>query len=367
MSIPYSRFLFGSISWYSSLIVLGIVLALFIGAREEKRIGLPRDTMIDVALVAVPCGILGARLYFVAMEWPQFSRNLLSILYIWEGGVAIYGAVIGGALGVYIYCRKKKISFPKVLDMVAPGLLLAQAIGRWGNYFNMEAYGPAIANPTFQFFPIGVQILENGVPTWHMATFFYESLWNFVGFLALMSLRKKQKQEGNLFFWYLLIYGSGRFIIEQLREDSLWLGGIRVSQGLSLLLCAVSAIVLLWRSTPHRKHHFYVACAFALIAVARWFCLSSWVYIWLLLAMLGLAAYCSLSEASANGKRHSPILWFLAPLALDALGLICARTKLLSPAFGTCLHTLLCSLTLPCYILWFQQKLSIVLPAQKEA
>ena len=133
----------------------GILAAIWLAGREERRLGLPRDTVIDLALIVVPCGIIGARLYYVAMTWDLFRSNLVSILYIWEGGIAIYGGVIGGALGAWGYARRKKLPFPKLMDMVAPGLLLAQAIGRWGNYFNMEAYGPEITNPAYQFFPLG--------------------------------------------------------------------------------------------------------------------------------------------------------------------------------------------------------------------
>ena len=198
--------------------------------------------MIDLALIVIPCGIIGARLYYVAMTWELFRDNPVSILYIWEGGIAIYGGVIGGALGAWGYARRKKLPFLKLMDMVVPGLLLAQAIGRWGNYFNMEAYGPEITDPAFQFFPLGVLIPSAGGYVWHMATFFYESLWNAAGFAALWAMRRRVREPGGVTCWYLLIYGSGRFIIERLREDSLYLGGLRVSQYLSLILCLAAAL-----------------------------------------------------------------------------------------------------------------------------
>lgn len=158
MAIPYSRTLVGGIPWYSVLIVLGIMAALFLAGREEKRYGLPADTAVDLALLVVPFGIVGARLYYVAMTWEMFAARPLSILYVWEGGLAIYGGVIGGSLASAVYARRKKLSFARLADMIVPGLLLAQAIGRWGNYFNMEAYGPAIDNPLFQFFPAGCSL-----------------------------------------------------------------------------------------------------------------------------------------------------------------------------------------------------------------
>ncbi len=237
MAIPYSRYIVGGLPWYSVLIVAGILLAYWLGSREEKRVGLPKDAMLDMTLVAVPCGIVGARLYYVLMELDQFAAHPISALYIWEGGIAIYGAILGGAIGVYCYARKKKRSFGAMLDMAAPGLALAQAVGRWGNYFNQEAFGPAIANPAWQFFPAGVLIGEGGALVWHQATFFYESLWDVGCFIALMALRGRERRRGDLFLWYAALYGSGRFLIEQLRTDSLYIGSIRASQYLSLIAC----------------------------------------------------------------------------------------------------------------------------------
>ena len=261
MAIPYSRFVFGSVTWYSVLIITGILLALVLGTREEKRLGLPGDTMLNVVLVTVPAGIVGARLYYVLMKLPEFVADPISILYVWNGGVAIYGAVIGGGLALFIYSRVKKTSFASLLDIVAPGLILAQAIGRWGNYFNREAFGPAITNAFWQFFPAGVLIQENGVPVWHAATFFYESMWNLGVFAVLWLTRKRMKKRGDVFWWYLVLYGFGRSLIEQLRTDSLYLLGMRVSQMLSLLMCAAAAAVFLIRLYPTHKGKPFLAYA----------------------------------------------------------------------------------------------------------
>ncbi|MDD3213284.1 MAG: prolipoprotein diacylglyceryl transferase [Eubacteriales bacterium] len=253
MAIPYSRYIVGSLPWYSVLMVSGILIAYLLGTREEKRIGLPKDSMLDMVLVAVPCGIVGARLYYVLMTLSEFAKNPISILYIWEGGIAVYGSIIGGALGVYIYCRVRKRSFAALLDITAPGLVLAQAIGRWGNYFNREAFGPVITNTAWQFFPAGVQISENGAEVWHVATFFYESMWDWGVFLVLWALRKRVKRHGDVFLWYMVLYGCGRFLVEQLRTDSLYLFGYRVSQYVSLLICAAVAVVFIVRFA--KKHH----------------------------------------------------------------------------------------------------------------
>ena len=345
MAIPYSRTLLGPLQWYSVLIVTGILVAIWLAGREERRLGLPRDTVIDLALIVIPCGIIGARLYYVAMTWELFRDNPVSILYIWEGGIAIYGGVIGGALGAWGYARRKKLPFLKLMDMVVPGLLLAQAIGRWGNYFNMEAYGPEITDPAFQFFPLGVLIPSAGGYVWHMATFFYESLWNAAGFAALWAMRRRVREPGGMTCWYLLIYGSGRFIIERLREDSLYLGGLRVSQYLSLLLCLVAAGVLRGRAMRGNKRAMGPALACGGLWIARWPALGTPS----LCALLSLAApglgYWASRCPGRSGQR------LLVAFALDAVGLLAALGMgPLGKDVGLHLHTILCSLTLPGYV-----------------
>lgn len=347
LAIPYSRTIVAGIPWYSALIVAGILIAVWLGGREEKRLGLPKDTAIDLALVAVPCGIVGARLYYVAMTWETFASNPVSILYIWEGGIAIYGAIIGGTLGVVCYAWRKRLPALKLLDALIPGVLLAQAIGRWGNYFNMEAYGAAIQNPLFQFFPVGVLIPSAGGSVWHMATFFYESLWDFGGFCVLWAIRKRQREDGNLLLWYLLIYGSGRFIIEQLRMDSLYWGDLRVSRMLSLVLCGLAAGVLLWRACKGRRALYAAALTGGVVLLARWYCLdNSWLYG----AAISCGALCCLllTRCMKTPGCWRRALWLLLPVLLDAAGLALAAGAFLS--FAPRLHTLLCSLTLPMYV-----------------
>lgn len=336
MAIPYSRTIVGSLPWYSVLVVSGIALAIWLASSEEKRLGLPKDTVIDLALLVIPLGIIGARAYYVVMRWEYFTAAPLSVLYVWEGGLAIYGGVIGGALGVWIWSRRKKVSFALLADLIAPGLLLAQAVGRWGNYFNMEAYGPAILRPELQFFPFGVLIPEGTGYVWHMATFFYESMWNLAGFLVLWGLRKKQKQHGNMLAWYLIIYGSGRFIIEQLRQDSLYVGGVKASQWLSLLLCVVAAGILLWRNA-REKRHFLLGAACAALWVLRWFALDQPEIYGAAMLIAGVGAIWLL--------RNNKALWLLAGmLALDAVGL---SLSLGGGELAGYAHALLCSLTLP--------------------
>ena len=237
--------LFGVISVYGLLIACGMALSVFLCSRQEKCLGLPKDLTYDLALWVIPAGVIGARLYYVAFQWDMYRNNPLSILYIWEGGLAIYGGVVGGVLAVFAFSKIKKAPFGKLADMIAPALILSQAIGRWGNFFNGEAYGRLIENPALQWFPLAVNVGGE----WHMATFFYESVWDFIGFWVLWLNRKKTTASGNLFLLYLVWYGLGRAFIEGLRTDSLMLGPLRVSQVLSVLLCLGAAVALVYRHT----------------------------------------------------------------------------------------------------------------------
>lgn len=246
---PSSRYIFGTLPWYSVLIVTGIIAALFIASREEKRLLLPKDTTIDLALCVIPFGIIGARLYYVIFAWDVFRHDPVSIFKIWEGGLAIYGGIIGGFLAGFLFSRLKKIPITHLMDMVAPALPLAQAIGRWGNYFNQEAYGAAILDPAWQFFPAGVLIGGQ----WYMATFFYESMWNLFTFVLLMISRRRMRRSGDVFLWYASLYGAGRLIIEGLRSDSLMSGTFRVSQILSLVICTVCMILFVVRAVRSRE------------------------------------------------------------------------------------------------------------------
>ena len=251
-SVPYSRYLVGPVPWCSFLIVTGVVLAILLACRGERRSGLPRDTVIDLALWLLPCGIVGARIYYVVFSWDSFRNDLLSIFRIWEGGIAIYGGIIAGVIVLFVFCRVRRLPSLQVCDLIVPGLALAQCIGRWGNWFNMEAYGAAVSNPALCFFPLAVQIPDDGY-AWHLATFFYESLWDFLIFLYLILARRKSfRRQGDAFFSYLFLYGAGRLVVEELRLDSLYAGSsVRVSQLLSVILCVFVLLrysFLLYRS-----------------------------------------------------------------------------------------------------------------------
>ena len=176
-SIPYSRYLIGPIPWYSFLIVTGVLIAVFLACREERRTSLPKDTVIDLALWLLPGGIIGARIYYVLFSWDSFRDDLLSVFRIWEGGIAIYGGIIGGLVVLLLFCRARRLPPLQLCDIIVPGLAIAQCIGRWGNWFNIEAYGLTVTRPGLCFFPFAVQVPADGF-SWHLATFFYESLWD---------------------------------------------------------------------------------------------------------------------------------------------------------------------------------------------
>ncbi len=252
-AVPYSRYAFGSIPWYSILIMTGIVLAVFLCSKEEKRLMLAKDTVLDLALLVVPLGIIGARLYYVSFSWQLFRDDPISILYIWQGGLAIYGGIIGGLVAILLFARKRRINPFILTDMVVPAVALAQAIGRWGNYFNMEAFGREIIDPGWQFFPIAVQIPTASGYVWHMATFFYESMWDLATFCILWWFRKRARYSGHVTLCYLFLYGLGRAFIEGLRTDSLMLGSFRVSQLLSISLTFLAAVLLFLNQLKHRN------------------------------------------------------------------------------------------------------------------
>ena len=251
-SVPYSRYIFFPVTWYSFLIFTGACAAVFLACREEKRLSLPRDTVIDLALRIIPFGIAGARIYYVLFSWNQFRDNPASVFRIWEGGLAIYGGVIAGLSVLFLFARKRRIPALQLCDMVAPGLALAQSIGRWGNWFNIEAYGLKVSCTSLQFFPFAVQVPADSY-SWHLATFFYESLWDLSVFLFLMVFRRKwQRKTGDVFFFYLFLYAAGRLVIEELRTDSLYASSsVRISQLLSVLLCI--AVLVRYILLPCRR------------------------------------------------------------------------------------------------------------------
>lgn len=222
------------IRWYGILIAGAVLIGALLAMRESKRKGLNEELLIDFLLFAIPTAIVGARLYYVIFSWDYYSNNPGQILNIMGGGLAIHGAIIAGVIVAIIFTKVKKISLWKLLDIVAPSLVLGQAIGRWGNYANQEAHG----GPTD--LPWGIMI--DGVKV--HPTFLYESIFNIMIFIFLMWYRKKSKIDGEIFLLYFSLYSLGRFFIEGLRTDSLMLGSVRVAQLISVLVIIICVIIL---------------------------------------------------------------------------------------------------------------------------
>ena len=232
-----------SIHYYGLIIAIGLALAVVYGLRRRKAFGLTEDDILDGALIIVPFAILCARAYYCAFSWDSFKDNPISVLYIWNGGLAIYGGVIGAAIGIVAYCKVKKISLGATLDIVALGFLIGQFIGRWGNFMNREAFGAVV--PKEYFLAMGLYNEYLDTYEYFHPTFLYESLWNFAGFIGLHFLSKKRQYDGQIALGYVAWYGLGRTFIEGLRTDSLWWGPFRVSQLLAAVSCLIAVVVLL--------------------------------------------------------------------------------------------------------------------------
>ena len=243
MNPPMGFELFGlQIRFYGIAIALGLLLAVIYGLRRSKKFGLKEDDILDGVLCIVPFAILCARAYYVIFQWEaEFAgQPWWSVFAIWKGGLAIPGGIIGAALGVIVFGFVKKVRVGAVLDLVAISFLLGQSIGRWGNFFNREAFGEA----TESFFRMGLTNAVTGEVTYHHPTFFYESLWNLAGFVLLHFLSKKRKFDGQMALGYAAWYGFGRTFIEALRTDALMEGDVRVTQVLAAVACFLSAVVL---------------------------------------------------------------------------------------------------------------------------
>ena len=233
--------------WYGILIAAALLAGTLLVMAREKRFGLQKDDSLNFVLWAAPVAIVCARLYYVAFSWDAYKDDLTKVFALREGGLAIYGAVLGGLLTAVVFAKKKRIPLGSLCDLCAPALVLGQAIGRWGNFFNQEAFGRAITDPSLQFFPMGVYIEALG--EWHWAAFFYESCWCALIFLFLMwgEHRRCFRRAGDEFMAYAVLYAAERCVVEGLRTDSLMLMGVRVSQLLSLGAMLLFAVVLLAR------------------------------------------------------------------------------------------------------------------------
>ncbi|MBO2946217.1 prolipoprotein diacylglyceryl transferase [Paenibacillus sp. F411] len=273
------------VHWYGIILGLGALAGLLLAIREGKRFGIPQEFFMDLLLLGVPSAIVAARIYYVAFKWEDYKDNIWDAFKIWEGGIAIYGALIGAIICAVIYVRRQGYSFWRIADICAPSLLIGQAIGRWGNFVNQEAYGGPVEESFLRntlHLPDFIVDQMNVKGVFHHPTFLYESLWNFVGIALLLVLRRQKfLRAGELFISYFIWYSIGRFFIEALRTDSLafqgsaglasflnslwspmtWMGfeqgyldpvygNVRISQLLALLIIiAAIALIVIRRTT----------------------------------------------------------------------------------------------------------------------
>ncbi len=233
-----------SIHLYGVIIAIGLLLAVIYGCKRSRQFGLTVDDLTDGVLWIVPFAIVCARLYYCIFQWDSYKNDPISILYIWEGGLAIYGGVIGAAIGIIVFSLVKKVKIGAVLDITSLGFLIGQSIGRWGNFFNREAFGVE----TDSFLRMGLTKALTGKTVYYHPTFLYESIWNAVGFVLLHFLSKRRKYDGQIALGYLAWYGLGRTFIEGLRTDSLYWGNFRVSQMLAAITCFLGVALLMFLS-----------------------------------------------------------------------------------------------------------------------
>lgn len=246
-----------NIYWYSVLIVMSIVIGMFFSLKEASKNGLSKEFLYDLIFYLIPVSVVGARLYYVIFNFSLFEDDLLSVFRIWEGGIAIYGAIIAAFIFIVFYCKKKKKNILLTVDTLVPYLILGQSIGRWGNFINKEAHGAVTTLEYLKSIHIPNFIIEgmyiNG--EYYIPTFLYESLWCLLGFVLLLIIRRKDKykNKGILLFTYFIWYGIGRFFIEGLRTDSLYIGIFRVSQLVSIMLIIVGIVGIIYSFRGDKK------------------------------------------------------------------------------------------------------------------
>ena len=247
-----------SIHWYAICIVLGMLLAVYLAMRGAPRRHFLPDAILDFILIAFPLAIIGARLYYVVFDWSYYASQPPSEVFaIWHGGLAIYGGLITGAIVLFVFSYYRAINPLDFLDIAAPGVMIAQAIGRWGNFVNQEAYGKIVSHLNYLPNFIQQQMYIDGA--YRVPTFLYESVWNLLGFILIMSVRRQPHflKRGDITFFYLIWYGCGRFVIEGMRTDSLMFFGMRVSQWLSAILVIVGLFFMVWRRCHQKDIPYY--------------------------------------------------------------------------------------------------------------
>ena len=249
-----------SIHLYSVMIFFAVLLAFIIISKEAKKWNIPENFITNMAVMVLIFGVIGARIYFVIFDWEYYSHNLGSIFKIWEGGLAIHGGIIAGLIVVLVYAWKYKINMLRLLDITVLGLIVGQAIGRWGNFFNGEAYGVATTLETLQSFHLPNFIIEgmNISGTYYTPTFLIESIWCIIGFIILLIIKnRKYNKIGQVASFYLMWYGFGRFFIEGLRTDSLMFMNLKVAQIVSVVMVIVGLVMFIKLSRGSKFENLY--------------------------------------------------------------------------------------------------------------
>lgn len=253
---------FIEIRWYAIFILVGFLLGIYMIIREAERVNIDKNKIVDLCFSLILVSLIGARIYYVIFEFDQYKYNLLDIFKIWNGGLAIHGGIIAGIIYIYYYIKKHNLDILKITDIIVPSLILGQAIGRWGNFFNSEAYGSVTTFQTLKSLHIpkfiidGMYINVYGTYNYYHPTFFYESLWCLIGFIILIIIRKNKKIKiGQITGTYLILYGFERFFVETLRQDSLMFLGLKVAQIVSLIMFIMGIILIIYSSKKLKKYN----------------------------------------------------------------------------------------------------------------
>lgn len=252
------------IRWYALFILSGFLLGMLIIKKEAKRLNIELAKIMDLCFYLIIVSILGARIYYVIFEFDSYKNNLLDIFAIWQGGLAIHGGIIAGIIFTYFYCKKKNLNILQITDLIAPALIFGQAIGRWGNFFNGEAFGPKTTDIFLKSLHLPKFIIDgmylysplDNIYAYRQPTFLYESLWCFIGFILLMLLRRNKKIKiGQITGIYFVIYGIERLFVESLRQDSLMIFNLKVAQLISILMILIGIFLLIYSIKKSKRYN----------------------------------------------------------------------------------------------------------------
>lgn len=250
------------VHWYGIIIASAVVLAVYLSVKEAVKRNLIADDIYDVILIGMPVALICARIYYVCFQWSFYKNHLSLIPAIWDGGIAIYGGLIGGLIVVILVTKYKMINTWLYLDVIAPSVILAQGIGRWGNFMNQEAYGKVVSYDFLNTlhlpqFVINQMYIDGN---YRMPTYLFESVWDILGFIVILLLRHKNHlfKRGEIVLLYISWYSFGRFWIEEMRMDSLYVGSIRVSQLLSIILFIFAITSFILRRKFYKDNRWYL-------------------------------------------------------------------------------------------------------------